>query len=86
MGFATLAFIAFMFWMYASRRRAGAADPQLTGAVQDLQDEVAALRGQLDQQRVQMEEMAERLDFSERVVAQLREGKTLQLPPAPPRN
>ena len=51
MGFATLAFIAFMFWTYTSRRRAGAADPQLPGDVRQLQDEVAMLRGEIEQQR-----------------------------------
>ena len=86
MGVAEVAIVALVFWMIIGRRRRAAGDPALAGTVQDLQDEVAALRGQLDQQRVLMEEMAERLDFSERVVAQLREGKTVQLPPAPPQN
>ena len=80
MGFATLAFIAFMFWMFTSRRRAGAADPQLPGDVRQLQDEVAMLRGEIEQQRSQLSELAERMDFSERALAQVREGKALPPP------
>lgn len=82
-GVAELLIIGIVMVVIFGRRRGGSAAPDLSGAVRDLQDEVAALRGQLDQQRIQMEEMAERLDFSERVVAQLREGRASSLPPAP---
>jgi hypothetical protein len=45
-------------------------DPQLTG-------EVDELRGRLERMDRQMAEMAERLDFSERILAQARKDKAL---------
>jgi Sec-independent protein translocase protein TatA len=83
MGFAEIAVVAIVFYLIFGRRRSWPGEANLGRSVRELQDEVTALRSQLEQQRVQLEELAERLDFSERVVAQLREAKALP-PPAPP--
>jgi hypothetical protein len=58
-----------------ARRIAGPTDPQVVGDVRALRDEVEQLRAELDalQGRFgQVDEMQERLDFAERLLAQAR--------------
>lgn len=50
------------------------------GATAELQDEVTGLREELDGVRQEMSELAERLDFAERMLAKQRESERLAQP------
>src|SRR5437667_4912513 len=64
------------------RRQGGAALPE------DVRAELDALRSELSsevqQLRVEVSELSERVDFAERLLAKQREGDRLAPPPAPP--
>jgi len=63
--------------------RSTRAAPDLSGlqrTVRDLQAQLDATQSELEQQRLQVAELAERLDFAERRLVQLQGGKAL--PPA----
>jgi hypothetical protein len=66
-------------------RRPGRASPDLAAwarSIRDLQSQLDATQTELEQQRQQVAELAERLDFAERRLVQLRDGKSLP-PPTP---
>jgi uncharacterized membrane-anchored protein YhcB (DUF1043 family) len=62
-------------------RRQASDDGALTRTVRDLQRQLDATQSELDQQRLQVAELAERLDFAERRLVQIQGGKPLP-PPA----
>lgn len=55
-------------------------DSDLRRTVRDLQAQLDAAQADLEQQRLQVAELAERLDFAERRLVQVQAGKAL--PPA----
>ena len=80
---ALLAFLGFF-------RRGGSRAPDLSAwnrTLRDLQAQLDATQAELDQQRAQVAELAERLDFAERRLVQLQTPKSLpsfpQTPPTP---
>ena len=72
-----LVVLGFLRWP----RRAASDDGALTRTVRDLQRQLDATQTELDQQRLQVAELAERLDFAERRLVQLQSGRPLP-PPA----
>lgn len=63
--------------------RSGRSSPDVSGlnrTVRDLQAQLDSALAELEQQRVQISELAERLDFAERRLIQVQGGKPL--PPA----
>jgi uncharacterized coiled-coil protein SlyX len=73
---ALLAVLGFIRW--PSR-----ASPDLSAwnrTIRDLQRQLDATQTEVEQQRQQVAELAERLDFAERRLVQLREGKSLPPP------
>ena len=77
---ALLAFLGFF-------RRGGGSAPDLSAwnrTLRDLQAQLDATQTELDAQRAQVAELAERLDFAERRLVQLQTPKTLpSFPPTP---
>jgi hypothetical protein len=53
---------------------------KVSAATAELQQEVAGLQEQLDGVRQELSELAERLDFAERMLAKQREGERLAPP------
>jgi hypothetical protein len=69
--------------VFGAFRRSGRAAPDLTPlnrTVRDLQSQLDAALSELDQQRQQVAELAERLDFAERRLVQMQSGKPLPPP------
>ena len=90
MGVAELALIAVAF-LFISRRRwgsgwsSGGITSGLSNAVRDLQVQVDAAHAELESQRQQVSELAERLDFTERRLLQIRDGRiSSPVPPSEP--
>ena len=60
--------------------RSGRSSPDVSGlnrTVRDLQSQLDAAQAELEQQRLQISELAERLDFAERRLVQVQGGKLL---------
>jgi uncharacterized coiled-coil protein SlyX len=78
-----IALVVALLVMLGVFRRSGRADPDLSAwnrTVRDLQRQLDTTQAELDQQRQQVSELAERLDFAERRLVQIQGGKAL--PPA----
>jgi len=75
---ALLAVFGFFRWPGRGAPEVGA----LKRTVRDLQRELEVTQTELDQQRQQVAELAERLDFAERRLVQMQSGKPLPPPSA----
>jgi len=81
MSIAALAMFAVLIVMIAQRnRRAYGAPPGLAESIRDLQEENEALRQEALAHEQAIAELAERLDFTERMLAQIRETRALPPP------
>lgn len=84
MGFAEVGLIVAALWLLGVFRRSGRAAPDLSGlreSIRDLQGQLEAAHAELAQQREQVAELAERLDFAERRLIQIHDARSLP-PPA----
>jgi uncharacterized coiled-coil protein SlyX len=75
---ALLAILGFFRWPGRSAPDIGG----LRRTVRDLQRQLELTQAELDQQRLQVAELAERLDFAERRLVQMQSGKPLPPPSA----
>lgn len=87
MGFAEIALIAVVIVAIStfrgSRRRGNNIDLSAwSAAIRDLQQRLDATEADLDEQKRQVAELAERLDFAERRLVQVQEHKVLPPPAA----
>lgn len=79
--FAVIILVLVALGVFRWPRRAAPDSAGLARTVRDLQRQLDAAQSELDQQRLQVAELAERVDFAERRLVQLQSGKPLP-PPA----
>jgi len=83
-----LVIVALLAFLGTFRRGSRSAAPDMSAwnrTLRDLQAQLDATQAELDQQRAQVAELAERLDFAERRLVQIQTPKSLPaFPPAPP--
>jgi chromosome segregation ATPase len=84
MGIAEVGLVVAALWLLGVFRRSRGVAPDLSGvreSIRDLQGQIEAAHTELAQQRGQVAELAERLDFAERRLIQIRDARSLP-PPA----
>ena len=85
MGIAEVGLVVAALWLLGVFRRSRGVAPDLSGvreSIRDLQGQLEAAHAELAQQREQVVELAERLDFAERRLIQIRDARSLPPPAA----
>ena len=80
--FAVIALVLVALGFFRWPRRAAPDTGAVTRTIRDMQRQLDATQAELDQQRLQVAELAERLDFAERRLVQMQSGKPLPPPSA----